>query len=127
MMRALVLTAILCAAGFFGSTAAQAERRGIRDSQLTMLRVHEVETKYGPDNDQINVEVVITLANHQGAFGFQLRPGSLADANNSRLARQGMLDLLRDAFNHNWRVNIDYDIAPQKTNGYIVRVWLTKP
>jgi hypothetical protein len=37
-----------------------------------------------------------------------------------------MLDLLRDAFNYNWKTTIDYDIDSNKSNGVIVRVWLTK-
>ncbi|HKO56306.1 MAG TPA: hypothetical protein VJ276_10540 [Thermoanaerobaculia bacterium] len=85
-----------------------------------MLRVHDVSTKFGPPADQIDAEVVIQVAEKQGAFGFQLRNDA------ERLARQGMLDLLRDAFNHNWLVNIDYQIEPPRKNGIITRVWLTK-
>jgi len=55
------------------------------------------------------------------AFGFQLRD----DANGP--ARQGMLDLLREAFNHGWIANIDFDIPTGKRNGTIIRTWITKP
>jgi hypothetical protein len=80
-----------------------------------------VGTKYGPPTDQIDVEVVIKLNSQPDkAFGFELRN----DAN--RPARQGMLDLLRDAFNHNWRVTVDYSIEVNKKHGEIIRVWLTK-
>jgi len=90
--------------------------------KVTMLRVHDVGTRYGPPTDQINVEVVIQLDSQPGkAFGFQLRN------DNNRAARQGMLDLLRDAFNNDWKATIVYDIEPNKNNGVIVRVWLTKP
>jgi hypothetical protein len=41
-------------------------------------------------------------------------------------ARAGMLDLPRDAFNHNWTVIIDYNIDPGKTNGVIIRTALTR-
>ena len=89
--------------------------------KVTLLRVHDVGTKYGPPADQIDVEVVIWLDSQPGkAFGFQLRNDS------SRPARQGMLDLLRDAFNNNWTVTINYNIDPGKNNGVIIRVWLTK-
>lgn len=89
--------------------------------KVTLLRVHDVGTKYGPPADQIDVEVVIWLDSQPGkAFGFQLRDDS------NRPARQGMLDLLRDAFNNNWTVTIDYNIDPGKNNGVIIRVWLTK-
>jgi hypothetical protein len=89
--------------------------------KVTLLRVHDMGTKYGPPTDQIDVEVVIWLDSQPGkAFGFQLRN----DGN--RPARQGMLDILRDAFNNNWTVTIDYDIDPDKKNGVIIRAWLKK-
>jgi len=89
--------------------------------KLTFLRVHDVGTGWGPANDFIDVEVVIRLnAEPNKAFGFQLRN----DGN--RPARAGMLDILRDALNHNWTVGIDYDINPGKSNGIIIRVWLTR-
>ncbi|MDX1984535.1 MAG: hypothetical protein SFV51_29960, partial [Bryobacteraceae bacterium] len=40
--------------------------------------------------------------------------------------RQGMLDLLRDAFNNGWRVSIDHVIDPPKTKGRIIRVSITR-
>ena len=84
--------------------------------KLTLLRVHDAGTKYGPPSDQIDVEVVIHLNSQPGkAFGFQLRD----DGN--RPAHQGMLDLLRDAFNNDWTVTVDYDIEPGKKNGVIIR------
>ena len=89
--------------------------------KIATLRVHDVGTKYGPASDQIDVEVVITLNTETGkAFGFQLRN----DGN--RPVRSGMLDLLRDAFNNNWTVNIDYNSNPGKKNSVLIRVWLTK-
>lgn len=88
---------------------------------LTFLRTHDVGTSYGPPGDAIDVEVVIQLDTvPDGAFGFQLRD----DAN--RAARQGMLDLLRDAYNNDWQVTIDYDIEEGQNNGVIIRTWLTK-
>ena len=89
--------------------------------QINLLRVHDRGTAYGPPSDQIDVEVVMQFAGKPAdAFGFQLR----TDANGP--ARQGMLDLLRDAFNHGWIVSIDYEIAEGKHNGQIIRVWITK-
>lgn len=55
------------------------------------------------------------------SFGFQLR----TDANEE--ARQGMLDLLRDAFNSNATVVLDYEIEPPKKNGVVIRMVLEKP
>lgn len=94
--------------------------------KLTLLRVHDLGTKFGHPTDEIDVEVVIQFDSKPGkAFGFKLRNDS------NRPAHQGMLDLLRDAFNNNWPVTIDYigadlsDPDPSKPNFVIVRAWLT--
>jgi hypothetical protein len=78
--------------------------------------VHDVGSKFGPPADQIDAEVVIQFVGHEGSFGFQLRD----DGN--RPARQGMVDLLRDAFNHGWRVNIDYNVDPPKKRSAVSRL-----
>lgn len=89
--------------------------------KLTFLRVHDRGTKFGPPSDQIDVEVVMKLnAQPDRAMGFKLRN----DAN--RPAHQGMLDLLRDAFNQNWTVSVDYNLDAGKKNGVAIRVALTK-
>jgi hypothetical protein len=90
--------------------------------QLTMLRVHDVGSKFGPTTDQIDVEVVFKLSSQpQKAFGFTLRN----DTNEE--AHQGMLALLRSGFDHDWVVHTDAEIASGKNNGKSIRVWLTKP
>ena len=89
--------------------------------KVSLLRVHDRGTKYGPPADQIDVEAIVWLNTEPGkAFGFQLRNDE------NQLVRQGMLDLLRDAFNNGWTVTIDYNITPGKKNGVVIRVWLTK-
>jgi hypothetical protein len=88
--------------------------------KLSELRVIEVGSKHGPPSDQLDVEVVIQFKGSNRAFGFQLRTDS------NRVARQGMLDILRDAFNHDWPTTVDYDVDPGKNNGRLIRVWLTK-
>src|SRR5262245_27887391 len=90
--------------------------------KITLLRVNDVGDTFGPANDNIHAEVIVHLDTHpsNGASGFQLR------ADDNQPARQGMLDLLRDAFNHGWRVHIDHVIDPPKTKGTITRVWITK-
>lgn len=89
--------------------------------KITLLRVHDVGTRYGPPADQVDVEIIIQLDTEPDkAFGFQLRP----DGNGP--AREAMLGLLRDAFSNNWMVTIDYRITPPKKNGVIFRVWVTK-
>jgi hypothetical protein len=91
--------------------------------QLSLLRVHERGSGFGPANDFIDVEVVVMFVGQPttDAWGFQLRN----DANLP--ARQGMLDLLRDAFNHSWTANIDHETPAGKHKGIIIRVWVTKP
>jgi hypothetical protein len=87
------------------------------------LRVIELKSKHGPPADQIDVEVVAELDSvPDRGMGFQLRD----DAN--RPVRQGMLDLLRDAFQLGCQTRIEYsiDLDAGKKNGIIVRVILLK-
>jgi hypothetical protein len=88
--------------------------------KLELLRVHDVGTKFGPPSDEIDVEVVFQLRDDERRIGFQLR------TDKHRLARGGMLDILRDAFNHDWTVTADFEIELGKKNGEAIRVWLTK-
>jgi hypothetical protein len=91
------------------------ERTGV----ITFLRVHDLGSGFGPPTDFIDVEAVIKLDTAPAdAFGFQLRNDRF------RPSRQGMLDLLRDAFFHNHAVTIDYLIVPGRHNGVILRVAL---
>ncbi len=89
--------------------------------RLSFLRAHDVGTGFGPPSDFIDVEVVAKLANDPPkAFGFQLRQDANAPT------RSGMLDLLRDAFNNNWTVCMDFYLVPGKNNGTVIRVALQK-
>ncbi len=89
--------------------------------KIKFLRVHNVGSGFGSPSDFLDVEAVVQLNTKPGeSYGFKLRN----DANLA--AHQGMLDLLRDAFNNNHTVVIDYDVQPPKKNGIIVRVALTK-
>jgi hypothetical protein len=86
------------------------------EGRPTLLRVHDVGTRYGPPADQLDVEVVLWLDTEPGrAFGFTLR------ADDNEPPHAGMLDLLRDAFNWDRRVCIDY-VRTGSCNGRIVRV-----
>jgi len=87
--------------------------------KLAFLRVHDVGTGFGPASDFIDVEVVIGIKQVTGGFGFKLRN------DNKGFAHQGMLDLLRDAFNADTAVNVEYQVDPGefgKVNGTIIRV-----
>jgi PhoD-like phosphatase len=83
--------------------------------KLTLLRVHDVGTAFGPPSDRIDGEVVIALDTEPGrAFGFQLR----RDANLP--ARQRLLALLRDAFANDRPLQIEY-LRTGRHNGTLIR------
>lgn len=87
------------------------------EGRITLLRVHDLGTRYGPPTDEIDVEAVIKLDSKPDmAFGFQLRNDA------SEGVHRDMLNLLRDAFNHDRRVRIDYILNPGKRNGRLIRV-----
>jgi hypothetical protein len=88
------------------------------EGKLTLLRVHDVGTGFGPPSDFIDVEVVIRLDSQpERAFGFQLR----ADADEA--ARRAMLDLLRTAFNENKTVRVDY-VSTGGSNSTLIRTMI---
>ncbi len=90
--------------------------------RLKLLRVHDKGTKFGPPSDQIDVEVIVQFFERPNeAFGFQLRDDSQGPA------REGMLGLLRDGFNHGWTVTIDFDRVAGHNNNKAIRVILTRP
>jgi hypothetical protein len=69
----------------------------------------------------LDVEAVILLDSQPGkGFGFQLRNDQ------NQPAREGMLQLLRDAFARNEPVTIDFLRSTGKNNGTIIRVALIK-
>ena len=89
--------------------------------KVTLLRVHDVGSRFGPPRDQIDAEVVFQLSTKpDNFFGFQLRD------DRQRAARQGMLDLLRDAFNHGWDLEVVYDLEDGRKNAIAKRVWVTR-
>lgn len=71
--------------------------------------------------DQLDVEVVVLFENQPGkSFGFQLRKDS------HQSAADGMLELLRTAFNQDEPVRIDYEtVGPN--SGKILRVMIVPP
>jgi hypothetical protein len=93
-----------------------------KSGKIVFLRAHDLGTRFGPPNDQLDVEAVFILnALSDGALGFQLRN----DANLP--ARQAMFGLLRDAFVNNLTVIADFLIDPPKKNGVAIRVALSRP
>ena len=85
--------------------------------KLAFLRVHELGSGFGPPSDFIDVEVVIGIHGATGGFGCTLRN------DNNRFAHHGMLDVLRDAFNQDSVVEVEYTVDPGefgKANGIIL-------
>lgn len=95
---------------------------GYQEGVLTLLRVQDPGTQFGPPTDQIDVEVVGVIDTGGGsAFGFQLRD----DGN--RPAREGMLAILRDAFNNGYRLTIKFETPPRpKENVVAYAAWISK-
>jgi hypothetical protein len=86
------------------------------EGKISLLRVHDVGSKYGPPDDQLDVEVVVWLDTEEGkAFGFQYRRGA------EEKAHKGMLDVLRNAFNKDVQVRIEYE-RTGCNNNRIIRV-----
>jgi hypothetical protein len=81
-----------------------------------MVRVHDVGTKYGHPDDQLDVEVVVQLDATPGkAYGFKLRQGTSSTANKM------MLDQLRSAFSGDEKVRLEY-VRRGIKNSEIIRV-----
>jgi hypothetical protein len=70
--------------------------------KLKHLRVNELNDSFGGCPDCITTEVVFNLNGSNNWYGLRL----LNDSN--LVPHQGALDLLRDAFNNNWTVQVDY-------------------
>jgi hypothetical protein len=89
--------------------------------KVSLLRVHEMGSGYGPATDSIDVEAVFQLDSIPNiSIGFKLRNDA------GRPVHECMLDLLRDAFSYGWTVHVDYEIAAGKRNGTVLRLWLTR-
>ena len=120
MKQLIKLSITVCLFFLFTSHYANAQLLNT-SGKISLLRIHDVGTKYGPPNDQIDSEVIFQLDSQPTrAFGFQLRD------NNNKLVHQGMVDLLRDALANNFRVHVDYNNIPGKNYATIIRVWITK-
>ena len=115
------LTVVLLVLTTFDS-AAQPARILASTGKVTMLRVHDQGTRYGPADDSIDAEVVLSLNTHPGqSFGFQLRD------NERTPSRRAMYELLLQAYIHDWIVRIDYfQINPTRKNHIMFRAWVNK-
>lgn len=86
------------------------------EGKINFLRVQDADTKFGPPNDVLDAETIISLDTKPGHyFGFQLRP----DANED--SHKNALESLRSAFESNLKVRIEY-IRNGLHSGRILRV-----
>jgi hypothetical protein len=91
------------------------------NGKITLLRVHDLGSKYGPPGDILDVEVIVKVdKDPDAAYGFQLRQ------DNYLPAREGMFQLLKGAFANNWTVFMDWTAPQGAKNRRIFRVWVTK-
>jgi hypothetical protein len=80
--------------------------------RLTFLRVHDVGTRWGRPQNQLDAEVILTLdTNDALTFGFQLRADSEAPT------RSGMFSVLRAAFVADGVVSIDFIRSAPRRHG----------
>ena len=86
--------------------------------RIQFLRVNDVGTGYGPQNDFIDAEVIFQLDSQpEKAFGFQLR------TDGDRLVNRGKLNLLRLAYAKNLPFLVDFT-RTSCHNGTVLRVAL---
>jgi hypothetical protein len=90
--------------------------------KITLLRIHEVGSGYGPSTDLLDGEVIfkINSGNADYSYGFQLRN----DAN--ALTHEGMFQLLKEAFIKELPVHFDFDEKEGKRNHTTFRIWIVK-
>lgn len=90
--------------------------------KVASLRVEDLSSQEGSDEARYELEVVVHLDGEPDkSFGFRLQPES------HQAAREGMLDLLRDAFRNDWVVTIGYTVEAGRPEGVIVWTRLTQP
>ena len=93
------------------------------EGYVIFLRVHDLNTGYGPDNDRLKGEVIFKLDGApERAFGFKLQD------NENEPVRRGMLSLLESALIHKILVRADYiESSPSQKNHRAFRIELRKP
>lgn len=91
-----------------------------KTGRITLLRVHQLGSGFGPPGDELDAEVIVCFeSDAPRAYGFQLR-------NDKNLpVAQAMFALLQDSFNANAQVTIDYEEEPGRNHHRLVRVWRT--
>ena len=84
--------------------------------RITLLRVHDVGTGFGPTHDQLDAEVIVQLDSEpEKSFGFKLRQGA------DKPKGTAMLDVLRDSFRRSSAIRLEFVRTGCRT-GQIIRV-----
>ena len=124
VLTSVVMTAYLisgCAVSGPKVSESLASQMNSTKGKITSLRAQFFGARHGNESGKMDTEVAVQLDTEpQKVFGLWLRRGR------SEPVREGMLNLLRDAFNHNWTVNLLYWQEPDTENLIIYRVWPTK-
>jgi hypothetical protein len=95
---------------------------GTQTNQVTGKLTYLLVRQGRPPNDFLDVEVIVGLhTDPVRRFGFKFGGGNIND-----FIHQGMLDILRDAFNNNWQTTIDYRIEHTNNDGIIQQVKISK-
>jgi hypothetical protein len=95
---------------------------GTQTNQVTGKLTYLLVRQARPPNDFLDVEVIVGLhTDPVRRFGFKF-----GGAVNNDFIHQGMLDILRDAFNNNWQTTIDYRIDLTNNDGIIQQVKISK-
>lgn len=105
-----------------GRSEGKKENMGTQINQVTGKITYLLIRKEGPFNDSLDAEVIVGLDTSAVArFGFKFD-----GAVNNDFIHQGMLDILRDAFNNNWKTIIDYRMDFTSGDGIIQQVKIIK-
>jgi hypothetical protein len=89
--------------------------------KLTYLLVRDAR----PLNDFLDVELIVGLDTAPiTRFGFKFGAGGIGGI--KEIIHHSMMDILRDAFNNNWQVTLDYIFDPTGRDGIIKQVQIGK-
>lgn len=90
--------------------------------QLTYLLVRDAR----PLNDSLDVELIVELDTAPVTrFGFKF--GEVFSGGIKEIIHHSMMDMLRDAFNNNWQVTLDYVFDSTGRDGIIRQIRIEPP
>ena len=91
--------------------------------KITFLLVREAK----PVNDFLDVELIVGLDTAPiTRFGFKFGERSSGIGGIREIIHHSMMDILRDAFNNNWQVTLDYISDLSSSDRKIIQVQISK-